>query len=164
MTTPEDILQDLENTLTPLIEDEGGVLDIATSLDHALEILATAPKRWRVVLLYEGYGDVGQGRFGVNSVRIATFIHANLGLAKEPGRRIYKTSGNDTMSMLARIELVSYWMRALRWANTNNVDCEGFSMDDSSWVSDPPRNSTAHVINWSLEMALPNFSNYILIN
>ncbi len=154
MRYASDILCDIEKTLAPLIQAEGGVLDVATDLEHALEMLASAPKRFRVVLVWDGYGSHPQNREGMAATRFTTFIHANIGLSHNAGSKIYRESVEGDKPFTARLEQLSEWVRALRWPDGADIDHAGMVLEDSDWVLNTPKNTKAHSLNWSLAQAL----------
>lgn len=164
MRLPAAILRDIRCTLQPLIDEAGGVLDVASDLGHAMEILATSPSKFRVVLMWDGYGAHEHSREGMAVVRLSTFLHVNLGMTKEPGEKLYKESMNGDMPFLDRLEQLSKWMRALRWPHGADVDPAGLSLQDSEWVLDTPGNSKAHMLGWALDQALAPFDKTLVID
>jgi hypothetical protein len=163
MRSPAAIIQDIETALTPFVTADGGVIDVATDIAHAMQILATAPAKYRVVLVWDGYGSHKDARHGVASHRINTILHVNLGLAKSPGDKIYKTSIAGQPSFIWRMERLSQLMRSMRWPDGTGVDHAGLALQDSDWVQDTPANTTAHVFNWSLDQALESWPSLIVI-
>ena len=159
MATPASILKDIETALGPLIKAEKGELDVASDLDHALEKLATKVKGWRVVLLWDGHGPHELADKGASFCRLTTYIHVNLGLALPVGGKIYQ--GDD--SVIARIEQVSKWCRALRWAHGHNVECSGLVLQDSDWVSAVQKQTRAHGLSWTLDYTLEFQTEKIII-
>lgn len=150
MATAASLLTDISTALRPLIQAEQGRLDVASSLDHALEILGTAVNRWRVVLLWNGHGSHQAAIHGMSSARFTTFIHQSLGLPMTVGDKVFKGDA----AFLARMEQVSRWCRALRWPDGHGVACEGLALEDSEWVDQPPKHTAAHGLTWALEYAL----------
>lgn len=163
MSQSGDILRLVESALKPLIEGEKGELNIATDVGHAMEILATAPNRWRVVMTWEGYGDHPASKSGMAQSNFLVVLHHNPGLAKDPAKSLH-TEAHSTgePSFLDRLEQVSALMRALRFPG-RNMDCDGFALTDSQWVADTPGNTRAHALTLSIQTALPAISQTILI-
>lgn len=153
MANPASLLRDIENALRPRIEAKGGNLDMASDLGHALEMLSTKVRGWRVIINFEGYGDHELADDGMNTCRFQIFLHANKGLATPVGNAIHRDQ-NGTDSFLSRIEFVSQLLRALRWPNGHNVACKGMAVADSQWIIDAPDHTRAHVLNASLVIAL----------
>ena len=164
MATPESLLQNIEDALSPLVAGIKGKLDVAEDLDRAMSRLANAPKHWRMILLWNGYGDHDQARNGMNSHLFTVIIHQNLGMSRVVGKPVHRAGhGNDTQSFMDLLKQVSGWMRALRWPNGHNVVCEGMALNDSQWVSDVPKVSRAHALNFSLDAALEDLPDLIVI-
>lgn len=158
---PALILQDIEKTLCPIIEREGGTLEIMGSLEDALTKVSTAPKKWQVIVIWDGYGNHPHAVNGMSNVRLTSILHVNTGLEKDRGAALYQSNNNGDPSFIDRLEFFSACMRALRWPDGANVACEGFALEDSQWVEGTPKNTSAKAINWSLAMALPSFGKTI---
>jgi hypothetical protein len=149
---PASLLLDIENAL-----------DVVSGLDAGLALLNTTPKRWRVALFCEGYGSHPEARLGVSTVRFTTIVHMKTGMERDRGSSFYKDHVDGSPSFLSRLELVSGWMRSLRWADGCNVECSGLSLEGSERVQDMPTGSTAESLEFVLTLGLPEFTNHIII-
>lgn len=158
LTTPWDsdtFLVAIEDTLAPLITSLGGVLDVATDPDHALEILQTAPARFRVILGWPGYGDHPEALHGIATERIYLIIQAAKGLPMRAGNILHRDRrmGEPLMGL---IEQASKWMRAMRFPNGSGFDHKGFALTGSAWLADIEGVETKqHQLDFSVVCALP---------
>lgn len=148
------LINAVEAALTPLVEAEGGKVEIAQSLERARTALGNGPGRWRVILHWEGYGDHEHARMGMTNHQIATVIQAPNGLAKNQSAT--KDRPDTTKAFSHYLECVSAWMRAMRFPNGTNADSAGFQLANSQWLDTVPTHN-AHVIAWRLPAAHPEF-------
>jgi len=166
MSTSYSILTDIENALRPLIEADGGRLDVASDIDDALEQLSHSPKGWRVVLLWDGHQSHPEGRRGMSRAGVTTFLQMNTGMTKKS--IVHRPGAGGRAAFLTRMETLSKWCRALRWPGDSEtyqsgVDEAGLVLEDSSWVSAAGKTTLAHGLTWSLQYALESQSTPILI-
>jgi hypothetical protein len=163
MSQSGEILRLTEAALKPLVEAQSGSLDVAVDLDHAMKILATSPKTFRVIMTWEGYSDHPTSRNGMANSNFLVILHHNPGLAKDPATSLH-TQAHEVgeLSFLARLEQVSAWFRALRFPG-RGMDCDGFVLTDSQWAAETPGNTRAHAMTFTIQTALPSFSETIII-
>lgn len=148
------LINAVEAALAPLVEAEGGTVEIVQSLGQARAALDNGPSRWRVILHWEGYGDHEHARQGMTNHQVATVIQAPRGLAKS--QHATKDKPDGTKSFSHYLECVSAWMRAMRFPDGTNADSAGFQLANSQWLDTVP-NHDAHVIAWRLPAAHPEF-------
>ena len=163
MSTPASLLQNIEDALSPIIAAAGGEYHAASTLEHALEILSTSPKKWRVIATFEGYGDHPGAKNGINEARFLFIVHAATGLRAKPGANVHRVSPSERLAFLDLLETVSGNLRALRWPDGFGVDCAGLVLSDSNWITDAPGKSIAHQMTFSLTMALPPLPPVIVV-
>lgn len=163
MSHPAVILNTIKSAIEPIVSDDGGRVEVASTLEHALEILAVAPSSWRLILTFEGYGGHPAAENGMNEARYLVILHVNNGLLNDAGSRLYEDGPGERLSFLSRLEEVSGMFRALRWPDGYNVNCAGLALDTSEWIADAPGNTTAHALTFTLEGALPSLPDIIAI-
>jgi hypothetical protein len=130
----------------------GGVADIAESMDEAVAYLAGGTTRWRLILLWDGYGSHPAAREGMTTHQITAVIQQARGLPAAAGPKL--------LAFAERIEQVSAWIRAMRFPDGCEADQAGFSLADSRWL-EAPKATRAHMLNFSLAAALPGFAETI---
>jgi hypothetical protein len=152
------LINAVKTALRPLAEAADGKLVVAESLEEAQKFLGGNPRTWRIILHWEGFGEHPLARQGLTYHQVATVIQAPRGLAhnQEPTER--KTSGDPGFH--AYIEMVSGWMRALRFPDGTGADDAGFSTAGSQWLP-TAAGYAAHTINWQLEAAEPGYETTI---
>jgi hypothetical protein len=142
--------------LKPLVEAQGGGIQIAESQEAALKFLEAAPNRWRIILFWEGFGSHPQAREGLTSHQVATLIQQPTGLNKKPGEILTNPLPSGAQPFSKRIQQVIGWMTSMRFPDGTNADPAGYALDSSQWV--PAATGTqAHVISWKLDAALPHY-------
>lgn len=144
------LLTAISTALTPRVLAARGGLETAASLPEARAFLAAAPRRWRLILLWEGYGSHPAAREGMTTHQISAVIQAPSGLPAATA---------ITPKLLAfadLIELVSAWFRAFRFPDGTGADSAGFSLDGSAWLDSAP-GTQAHQLTFALPAALPAF-------
>lgn len=136
------ILQALEDHLRPLVEGQGGIVDIAETADDALQMLAgNAPTKWRVILTATGDApaDDPSGRSGYVVGGFSAIVQAPLGMVAKPGKTLHRTHGT-TASFLARLNFVIRKLRAVVF-DAGEIDCERNLMFDGwRWLRDGEEN------------------------
>ena len=155
--TYDQLLNSVATALAPRVGAAKGELVVVESLEAARGmLLAAAPNRWKLILHWQGYGDHAAARQGMTTHQVATVIQQPAGLLHRPGENLTKPlpSGDEPFSR--RISQVIAWMMALRLPNGTGADSAGFAMSGSQWVESAAK-STAHVLNWKLDAALPGF-------
>ena len=138
--------------LLPRVVAAGGVLELAGSLEEARDFLAAAPARWRMVLLWEGYGSHPSAREGMTTHQITAVVQQIRGLRIDAAMKL--------LTFADRIEQVSGWIRAVRLPDGTGADSAGFSLTDSRWL-ETVKTARAHALSFSLAAALPPFTEII---
>ncbi|MCW0218225.1 MAG: hypothetical protein OJI67_07865 [Prosthecobacter sp.] len=115
------ILIALEDALTPLMENAGGILAVADSEYDALESLTQAPDRWRVVMVPGGCdsGDGGDDVGGYVEDQIHFYVQSPRGMSIGPAKGLHRTKVSAAPSYLARKEWLIQRVR-------------GFEIDDET--------------------------------
>ncbi len=144
------LLTALRTALTPRVLAAGGLLETPASLPEARAFLAAAPRRWRLILLWEGYGSHPAAREGMTTHQISAVIQAPSGLPAAAA------AAPKLLAYADLIELVSAWFRALRFPDGTGADSAGFSLDSSTWLEAAP-GTQAHQLSFALPAALPPF-------
>lgn len=161
--TYDQLINSVANALRPRVAGAGGELVVAESLEKAHAFLTAAPNRWRLILHWEGFGDHEAAREGMTSHQVATVIHQRDGLVHRPGENLTNPLPSGASPFSERITTVVSWMTALRFPNGTGADVAGFAMAGSQWLA-ADKQSTAHVLNWRLDAALPGFENHIILD
>lgn len=152
------LINAVEAALIPLAVAAGGKVVVAESVEEAQAFLGAKPNRWRIILHWEGFGEHPLARQGVTYHQVATVIQAPRGLVHDSGPTKTKPSGDPGFHHF--IELVSSWMRALRFPDGTGADDAGFATAGSQWLPTVP-GCAAHSINWQLEAAEPGYETTI---
>ena len=151
------LMRSLEAALAPLAAAAGGALDVASDPQDAMEMLAVAPARWRVVIAFYGYAGHSEQRLGMGTARVQAVVQRAKGLQSKHGADVHSEARGGVPPMLALVELVSAWFRALRPPVGRNCDVAGFSLSSSAWlVLDSPQ-TRQHQLVFDLELALPPY-------
>lgn len=159
--TATELITRLKATLTPILEENGGQLEVAKSLADARVFLSSAPRRWRVILLFDGFSSHSASRYGKTYYRVATIIQQREGFRPKTGDEIHVSAhGGDPFLKL--VEDVSELMRALRFPNGDDADCAGFTLEEGDWI-DAERDGHAFNLGWQLEAALPHYEATITV-
>lgn len=136
------ILQAIEDYLTPLVEAQEGVVDVAETADDAVQMLAgNAPKKWRLILTATGDtpADDPSGRAGYVVGGFSAIVQAPLGMAAKPGKSLHRTHGGKA-SFLARLNFVIRKLRGVAF-DDDEIDCErGLIFDGWRWLRDGEEN------------------------
>lgn len=146
--TSSALLAAISTALASRVAAAQGGMEVAESLAEASDFLAAAPARWRLILLWEGYGSHAAAREGMTTHCVTAVVQQLRGLAAA------RTPG--LLSFADRLEQVSAWMRALRFPDGTGADSAGFSLSDSRWL-ETAKTARAHAITFSLIAALPPF-------
>ena len=132
------ILQALEDHLRPLVEGQGGLVDIAETADDALQMLAgNAPLKWRVILTATGdtLADDPNARSGYVAGGFSAIVQAPLGMAAKPGKSLHRTTSGGG-SFLARLNFIIRKLRAVAF-DDDEIDCERNLMFERwQWLRD----------------------------
>ena len=152
------LVRAVKAALEPLATAEGGSVLAAATLEQARSFLKAAPRGWRIILHWEGYGGHPNAREGMTAHQIATVIQAPAGLDIDRDPTADKPGGAKGFHHY--ITLVDGWMRALRFPHGTGADIAGFQLGNSQWLESTPSHA-AHVISWRLVAALPPFSAHI---
>lgn len=150
--TSATLLAAVAAALLPRVSADGGVQEVAASLEEAREYLLTAPARWRLILLWDGYGSHPAAREGMTSHQVTAVLQQARGLPA--------ASAPKLLSFADRIEQVSCWIRAMRFPDGTGADAAGFALADSRWLETHP-SARAHALSFTLTAALPSFGETI---
>lgn len=146
--TSSAILTSVHAALAPLVVAADGVCEVVESMDEAAALLTGAPGRWRLILLWDGYGSHPAARQGMATHQVTTVIQQVRGLPAAAKPKL--------LAFADRIEQVSLWIRAMRFPDGAEVDSAGFALEDSRWL-EASKSTRAHMLNFTLVAALPNF-------
>lgn len=158
--TFDQLINAVTAALAPRVIAEGGVLEVAESLEQARSFLGSPPNRWRLILHWEGYGDHEAARQGMTSHQVATVIQQPRGLTHKPGENLTNPLPSGAMPLSWRLAQVVAWMMALRFPDGTGADSAGFALSGSQWLETVPT-AAAHALNWRLDAALPAFAQTI---
>jgi hypothetical protein len=130
------ILQSLEDWLRPLVEGQGGIVDVAETADDALQMLSgNAPTKWRVILTATGdtLADDPTAASGYVVGGLSAIVQAPLGLSAKPGKTLHRTTSGNA-SFLARLNFVIRKLRAVAF-DDDEIDCErNLMFRDWAWL------------------------------
>jgi hypothetical protein len=132
-----DLLAAIDGYLRPYVIAEAGKFAIAADPDSALEMLSgDAPKRWRCVLVFDGYQGIqsNESYDGFVDAKIAVYVQLPGGLTNKPTSELFKPT-LASPAMLSRIELVILLLRRLALRGYGIADCRGLRFQGSQWVA-----------------------------
>jgi hypothetical protein len=145
----------VEDGLRPRVTAAGGILDAASDAGHALELLATAPPAWRVILGWPGWGEHPAAREGMAVFRVFAIVQGPVGLHVRPGEQTHRGTPADPVPLMERIETVACWMRAMKFGNGTGIDRAGFSLTGSAWLDLEDIRTKQHQLDFEVAAALP---------
>jgi hypothetical protein len=127
------ILNSIETALASQVQANGGTLTLAETLEDALEMLATPPNGWRVVLTMDGdepREDTNPA--GVVTGKLVAYVQAPKGLER-PRRSLTHASRNAVPSFFTRRD---WFIRKLRGVTLSHaeIDAEGILYKGSTWL------------------------------
>lgn len=135
----------------------GGVLESAESLEEARDFLAATPARWRIILLWEGYGAHAAAREGMTTHQVTAVVQQIRGLPAA------NAAAPKLLTFSDRLEQVSAWIRSLRFPDGAECDSAGFALSDSRWL-ESAKSTRAHALSFSLVAALPALTETIPVS
>lgn len=153
--TADEMLRCVENTLAPLVAAQLGQLDVASDPEHAIEMLATAPPKWRLILGWPGYGGHPDAILGMGQHRIFAIVQAPKGLPVRHADTLHRSGPAGAPPLLSRIETVSRWFRAMRFPDGCGVDSKGWALEGSNWLLVPEIETRQHQLDFVAAAALP---------
>ncbi len=157
-----DVLRAVEAALRPRLAALGGTLDVAGDPDHALDLLAVSPARWRVILGWPGYGAHKDAILGMGQHRVYLIIQAAKGLARS-GSPILAERPALGNSLAGLIETASRWVRAMKFPDASGVNPHGFELTGSAWLELPGVETLQHQLDFSADAALSALSENIAL-
>ena len=154
--TPDKLLGELHDELSPWVRTQKGTLSIARDPYHFLELLAESPAGWRAVLHWDGeINPSDEERAGVFArQRISIGITANLGLRFDTDSALVKSTAARP-ALLSIVAAVRERVRGYVWPEgiTNEVTlyagCEAVTLPEA----DVPL--AGYRLNFELIIALP---------
>lgn len=153
--TADAFLRAVEDTLRPLVTGLGGVLDVATDPEHAIELLQTAPPKWRCILGWPGWGDHAMAAQGMGSHRLYLIVQCAAGMTRRPADVLHRGRPSLPAPMMGLLEQASAWMRAMRWPDGSGVDPHGFAQAGSAWLEVEGLETKQHQLDFTIDAALP---------
>lgn len=152
--TYDQLINAVEVALAPRVKAAEGQLIVAESLETARTFLDSAPRRWRLILHWEGFGEHEAARMGMVTHQVAAVIQAPRGMDNQTTPT--KPGPAKQVPFSYYIHAVMTWLTALRFPDGTGADSAGFAPAGSQWLQTLPGFS-AHVTNWKLDAALPPF-------
>lgn len=149
------ILTSLDAHLRPLIEAQGGTLEICGTVEDTLARLAQAPGKWRVILQWQREEALGSTRTAVE-LRFLAIVQQGRGLSIDAGADVHKNRATDP-ALLARMNHVRSLIRAVRWQHPE-IDGVGPQLRSTQWLTDPGLPTRQITIEFSLQMGLDSIT------
>jgi len=148
------LLRLTEDALGPLIADEGGTLTVGTDPEHVLQILSNAPKKFRVVLMWEGSTAIPDTRGSAARGRVVVVVQQARGLGVKPGDDTHRARAGD-MPILERAEQVAAFVRTLRFYQLDGnphseIECHGWQFLGGDWQ--PKENAPSRDYNQQFDI------------
>lgn len=132
--TQDELLRQLEGALRPLAEGwAAGELDVVSTPDQLYEILAAAPRSWRLVLGWDGWEEAQGSRESWVNDSYYAIVQIPQGLAVRPGEEVYRQRAGDAPTLMSLIETVDAWFRSMRFPGPTGVDGAGFQTVGGAW-------------------------------
>jgi len=152
--TADEFLRSVEDALRPLILNAGGVLDVATDPDHAIEILSNSPGKWRAILGWPGYGGHPDAILGMGGHQLYLIIQVAKGLPVRAGDVLHRR-GPQSVPLMALVDQASRWIRSMRFLQGAGLDPKGFAQTGSAWLEIEGLETKQHQLDFSIAAALP---------
>lgn len=146
--TSEALLTLIADYLRACAEPTGGVVTISHTPDETLDLLATSPNRWRLIVQWQSESPVGTVSNAMD-MSFLLIIQLNEGL----------TAGSNTSGLpyLAKASEVTQWMRALRiasaYVDNSDRECKG-----KSWLLDNTRSLVLRFVRGYAQDAVPDIT------
>jgi len=125
--TPAVLLREIEDSLRPLVQGEGGELDVGETPEDTLSLLGVSPSNFRVILQWAGHDGDG-ATYGSSRVgRIAVIVQAAKGMRVDRGADLHRPAPADPTKLpfLELVAKVNAFIRSLVF-----LDSEGQLVDD----------------------------------
>ena len=153
---PDQILAWLAAALAPLVESEKGRLDVAGDPQAALEMLATAPAGWRVVLIFSGHGPSADGSPDNGAYRFAAVVQRARGLDAANGGDVWAETARGR-SLLGLVSLVSRWIRAGELDEARDAFTTGFFIQTGGqWLTLETPETRQYQLDFEIEVQFPS--------
>jgi hypothetical protein len=137
---PAQLLQLLHDDLTPFVQDNAGLLSIASDPWNFLELLSEKPNGWRCILHWDGdvniMSDPRAGCFCDNNFSIG--VTAQKGLSAKPQEQLYRPRAGGAPSLLALVAMVRARVRGFLFPrhasqqSTLYLGCESIALPDGT--------------------------------
>lgn len=128
------ILAAVEDALRSQVADNRGTLAVAETETDAIEALAEAPHKWRVILSMDG--DKSLEAFnpaGTVKATLTAFVQAPLGMALQPTNNLHRDAVKGTPAFMTRLHWTIRKIRGLSLL-ANDIDRRGFEYLGWEWL------------------------------
>lgn len=128
------ILAGVEDALRSQVVENRGTLAVAETETDAIEALAEAPHKWRVILSMDG--DKSLEAFnpaGTVKATLVAFVQAPLGMALQPTNNLHREALKGTPAFMTRLHWVIRKIRGLSLL-ASDIDRRGFEYLGWEWL------------------------------
>lgn len=128
------ILAAVEDALRVKVADNRGAISVAETETDAIEALATAPDKWRVILSMDG--DKALDAFnpaGTVRATLVAWVQAPTGMALQPQRNLHRPAVKGTPAFFTRLHWVIRQIRGLSLL-ASDIDRRGFEYLGWEWL------------------------------
>ncbi len=151
---PNTLIRSLSAVLATLIQPMGGVLDVASDPEHLIEILATTPGQFRVIIMWGGYDSDENSNLGLSKDRLEVVIQCPKGLHIAPGHAQMTARPGDRPSLIGLIETIRKYILAARFPVNAGTDPDGYSLANSAWLNIEGLSTLQHQLTFNLRRAM----------
>jgi|GEM_PF-2828607 len=134
LMTSATILSAVESSLAPLVlADNCGLVSVAEAEEDALQELAQAPERWRVILSMDGDNNLEDLDTGLVEGRLVAFVQAPKGMEPVRNHNVAHESIRGTPAFFTRLHWLIRKVRGLKLV-APDIDAKGFRYRGWEWL------------------------------
>ena len=152
---PHTLINSIAATLTAWITAQGGVVAVASSPIHALEILTVSPTKFRVIFLWPGYGSHPAANVGMGTDQLEVIVQFAKGLHVNPAQATMIARPGDAAPAVKLIDDVRQRICALRMPLDSGCDPHGYTLSSTQWLILDELMTDQHQLTFQIERALP---------
>jgi hypothetical protein len=152
---PHTLITSIATTISPWAVTNGGVVEVASSPEHAIEILKTSPTKFRLIFLWPGYGSHPQSDLGMGMDQLECILQFAKGLHVNPAQAQMIARPGSTAPQVALIDDVRQIICALRMPQESGCDPRGYTLINTQWLVIDHIDTDQHQLTFQIERALP---------
>lgn len=152
---PHNLINSIAATITPWATAAKGVVNVASSPEHAIEILQTTPAQFRVILLWPGYASHPASNVGMGTDQLEVILQFAKGLHVNPAQSSMIARPGATAPQVALIDDLRQIICALRMPLDSGCDSHGYTLQSTQWLILDELMTDQHQLTFQIERALP---------